>query len=129
MARGARDGQGPHLAGLLAQRPPRGPDDIKGVIGYALRLAQEGGKHPDAKSLKGFGGAGVLEVVENHAGDDYRTIYTVTLGNTVYVLHAFRKKSKHSIATPKRDLDLMRQRLNEVHSIHDRRQAARGEQS
>jgi len=105
------------------------PDDVKGVMGYALRLAQKGGKHPNAKPLKGFGGAGVLEVVEDHAGDAYRTIYTVTLGNTVYVLHAFQKKSKHGIATPKRYLDLIRQRLNEAHAIHDQRQASRGEQS
>ncbi len=105
------------------------PDAVKGVIGYALRLAQKGGKHPDAKPLKGFGGAGVLEIVENHAGDACRTVYTVTLGSAVHVLHAFQKKSKHGIATPKRDLDLIRQRLNEARAIHDQRQAARGEQS
>ena len=105
------------------------PDDVKGSMGYALRLAQKGGKPPNAKPLKGFGGAGVLEIVEDHAGDAYRTVYTVTLGSTVYVLHAFQKRSKHGIATPKRDLDLIRQRLNEAHSIHDLLQAARGEQS
>ena len=79
------------------------------VIGYALRLAQKGGKHPDAKPLKSFGGAGVLEIVENLAGDAYRTVYTAALGNMVYVLHAFLKKSKLGSATPKRDLDLIRQ--------------------
>jgi len=102
------------------------PDDVKRVMGYALRLAQKGDKHPDAKPLKGFGGAGVLEVAEDQAGDAYRTLYTVALSNTVYVLHAFQKKSKHGIATPKRDLDLIRQRLNQAHAIHDRRQASRG---
>lgn len=57
------------------------PEDVKGVMGYALRLAQQGGKHPDAKPLKGFGGAGVLEVVEDDAGDAYRTVYTVKIGS------------------------------------------------
>jgi len=102
------------------------PDDVKGVMGYALRLAQKGDKHPDAKPLKGFGSAGVLEVVDDHVGDSYRTVYTVALDNTVYVLHAFQKKSKQGIATPKRDLDLIRQRWNEAHAIHDRRQTVRG---
>ncbi|PZS04272.1 MAG: addiction module toxin RelE [Chloroflexi bacterium] len=97
-------------------------------MGYALHVAQKGGKHPNAKPLKGFGGAGVLEVAEYHEGDAYRTVYTVTLGDTVYVLHAFEKKSKRGIATPKRDLDLIRQRLNEAHTIHDQRRASRGEQ-
>ncbi len=105
------------------------PDDVKGNMGYALRLAQKGGKPPNAKPLKGFLGAGVLEVVEDHEGDAYRTVYTVALGNMVYVLHAFQKKSKHGIATPKRDLDLIGQRLNEAHAIHDQRQASSGEQS
>jgi len=105
------------------------PDDVKGNMGYALRLAQKGGKPPNAKPLKGFLGAGVLEVVEDHEGDAYRTVYTVALGNMVYVLHAFQKKSKHGIATPKRDLDLIGQRLNEAYAIHDQRQASSGEQS
>lgn len=104
------------------------PDEVKRVVGFALRVAQKGGKHPDAKPLRGFGGAGVLEVVENHDGDAYRTIYTVTLGDSVYVLHAFEKKSKRGIVTPKRDLDLIRQRLNDARTIHERRQALRGEQ-
>ncbi|MGI8825057.1 MAG: type II toxin-antitoxin system RelE/ParE family toxin [Chloroflexota bacterium] len=104
------------------------PDDVKRAMGYALHVAQKGGKHPNAKPLKGFGGAGVLEVAEYHEGDAYRTVYTVTLGDTVYVLHAFEKKSKRGIATPKRDLDLIRQRLNEAHTIHDQRRASRGEQ-
>lgn len=105
------------------------PQGVKGVMGYALRLAQKGGKHPDAKPLKGFGGAGVLEVVEDHAGDAYRTVYTVTIGDEVYVLHALQKKSKKGIATPQRDLDLIRRRLKEAHAIHDQRQASRGDQS
>ena len=61
--------------------------------------------------LKGFGGAGVLEVVEDHLGDTYRAVYTVKIAEVVYVLHCFQKKSKHGIETPKRDMDLIRERL------------------
>jgi phage-related protein len=107
----------------------RFPDDVKRVIGYALRLAQKGGKHMDAKPLKGFSGAGVLEIVASHDGSAYRAVYTVTLGNTVYVLHAFEKKSKRGVATPKRDLDLIHQRLSEAYAIHDERTEPRGERS
>jgi phage-related protein len=103
------------------------PEDVKRVMGYALRLAQKGGKHPDAKPLKGFGGAGVLEIVDEHEGDAYRTVYTVTLGDTVYVLHAFEKKSKRGVATPKRDIDLIRQRLSQAYGIHEQRKVSRGE--
>lgn len=87
------------------------PDDVQDVVGYALYLAQTGGKHPDAKPLHGFGGAGVLEVVEEHKGDAYRAVYTVKFGQAVYALHAFQKKSASGIATRKQDLDLIRQRL------------------
>ena len=87
------------------------PDDVQDVVGYALYLAQTGGKHPDAKPLHGFGGAGVLEVVEEHKGNAYRAVYTVKFGQAVYALHAFQKKSASGIATRKQDLDLIRQRL------------------
>lgn len=80
-------------------------------MGYALYLAQMGDKHPDTKPLKGFGGAGVLEAIEDFAGDSYRVVYTVKLPDAVYVLHAFQKKAKRGIATPKRDLDTIRLRL------------------
>ena len=87
-------------------------------IGFALYFAQMGDKHDSAKPLKGFGGAGVLEVVEDHAGDTYRAVYTVRLAGTVYVLHAFQKKSKKGIATPRHDLDLIRERLRQAILLH-----------
>lgn len=77
-------------------------------MGYALYLAQEGGKHPDAKPLKGFAGAGVLEVADDYDGDTYRAIYTLTRPGAVYVLHAFQKKSTRGIATPRREVELIR---------------------
>jgi phage-related protein len=87
------------------------PDDVKGAMGYALYLAQTGGKSPDAKPLKGFGGSGVLEIVEDYEGGTYRAVYTVKLAGAVYALHAFQKKSKKGIATPKQDIDLIKERL------------------
>lgn len=87
------------------------PTDVVDVFGYALHLAQHGGKHAQAKPLKGFGSAGVLEVVEDDDGNTYRAVYTVCFGNAIYVLHCFQKKSHKGIATPKHDLDLIRDRL------------------
>ena len=76
--------------------------------------AQDGGKLPNVKPLKGFGGAGVLEVVENYDGDAYRAVYTVKFAERIYVLHVFQKKLKQGIATPKATIDLIRQRLKEA---------------
>ncbi|MGV0953926.1 MAG: type II toxin-antitoxin system RelE/ParE family toxin [Fluviibacter sp.] len=87
------------------------PEEVIDVFGYALDLAQSGRKHAQTKPLKGFGGAGVLEVVEDHFGETYRAVYTVKPAESVYVLHCFQKKSKHGIETPKPDLDLIRERL------------------
>ena len=87
------------------------PEAVRQDIGYALYLAQCGDKHPSAKPLKGFKGGGVLEVVENFDGDTYRTVYTVKLADVLYVLHAFQKKSKQGITTPKQDIDLIAKRL------------------
>lgn len=81
------------------------------MMGRALDAAQRGDKAPNAKPLRGFGGAGVLEIVDDHDGDTYRAVYTVRFAEAVYVLHAFQKKSKRGVATPKRDLDLIRWRL------------------
>lgn len=72
------------------------PADVQDVFGYALHVAQTGGKHTQAKPLKGFGGAGVLEVVEDYIGDTYRAVYTVKFGEAVYVLHAFQK-NRHQV--------------------------------
>ena len=87
------------------------PGDVQDTFGYALYLAQTGGRHMQAKPLKGFGSAGVLEVVESEAGSTFRAVYTVKIAEAVYVLHCFQKKSSSGIATPKPDMDLVRERL------------------
>lgn len=87
------------------------PEPVKKTIGFALALAQEGGKHEQAKPLKGFGGAGILEIVENRQGNAYRAIYTVRFADAVYALHAFQKKSRRGIKTAKQDIDLVKSRL------------------
>jgi len=88
------------------------PEEVLDDVGFALYQAQRGGKHVSAKPLKGFKGAGVLEVVENHDGNTYRTVYTVRFESAIYVLHAFQKKSKKGIKTPQEELDLVERRLN-----------------
>jgi phage-related protein len=93
------------------------PQAVKSRMGYALYVAQQGGKHRDAKPLTGFRGAGVVEIVTDFDGDTFRTVYTVRLATTVYVLHAFQKKSKTGRATPQTDLDLIRRRLREAERI------------
>ena len=87
------------------------PKPVKQDMGYALYLAQLGQKHKRTKPLKGFGGAGVLEVVEQYEGNAYRTVYTLRFEEAVFVLHAFQKKSKRGIETPKQELDLIKRRL------------------
>jgi phage-related protein len=87
------------------------PDVVRKAVGSALTSAQLGGKHPNAKPLKGFGGAGVLEIVDDFDGDTYRAVYTVRFVGVLYVLHAFQKKSRKGIETPKSDIDLIRIRL------------------
>lgn len=97
------------------------PDDMKDVFGFALHVAQLGEKHPDAKPLKGFGGAGVLEVRANAGvdGSTYRAVYTVRLPRAVYVLHVFQQKSKSGIATPQRELDKIGARLKLATRHHE----------
>jgi len=99
------------------------PEDVQDTFGCALHLAQSGKKHEQAKPLKGFGSAGVLEVVEDDVGSTYRAVYTVRLQSAVYVLHCFQKKSTRGIATPKPDLDLIRERLKaaEAHAKGERK--------
>jgi phage-related protein len=87
------------------------PDEVRSAFGFALYLAQQGKKHQNAKPLKGFSGAGVLEVVEDCLGDTFRAVYTVKIAENIYVLHCFQKKSKRGIETPKQDIDLIRDRL------------------
>ncbi len=87
------------------------PEEVQQNVGYALYVAQCGDKHLSAKPLKGFKGAGMVEVVEDFDGDTYRAVYTTKLAGVVYVLHSFQKKSKQGIATPKQDMDLIETRL------------------
>jgi len=87
-------------------------------VGYALYLAQNGNKHPKAKPLSGFGGAGVLEVVDDFDGDTYRAVYTVRFAESIYVLHTFQKKSRSGIATPPQEIATVRARLKTVEMLH-----------
>jgi phage-related protein len=96
------------------------PEAVQDEIGSALSVAQFGGKHPSAKPWKGTG-PGVLEIVEDHRGDAYRAIYTVKFAKAVYVLHAFQKKSPSGIRTPKRDVDLITQRLKLAQQDYEER--------
>ncbi len=89
------------------------PGQVCDVVGYALYVAQSGGKSPKAKPLHGFG-TGVLEVVSDYDSDTYRAVYTVRLSSGVYVLHCFQKKSKHGIETPRKETNLIKQRLAEA---------------
>lgn len=98
------------------------PEAVQRHVGYALYQAQIGARHVDAKPLKNFAG-GVLEVVSDHRGDTFRTVYTVKLEKAVYVLHAFQKKSKHGIATPQSELELVKQRLRRAIEIDSERES------
>jgi phage-related protein len=96
------------------------PEEVQDEFGYALYLAQQGEKPDSAKPLKGFHGAGVLELVENSDGNTYRAVYTVRFEEAIYVLHCFQKKSKAGISTPKQELDLVVARLRMAEQEHDR---------
>lgn len=93
------------------------PVKVRKFFGHALDFAQHGDRHDAAKVLQGFGGAGVLEVVEDDASGTYRAVYTVKFEAAVFVLHCFQKKSKHGIATPKEDVEIIRARLKVAEAI------------
>ena len=93
------------------------PGDIRREFGFALSLAQFGEKHINAKVLKGFGGAGVLEVIENNVGGTYRAVYTIKFDEIVFVLHCFQKKSKTGIETPKEDMNIIQSRMKLAEQI------------
>ena len=93
------------------------PEGVIDTFGYALHLAQTGKKHEQAKPLHGFGSAGVLEVVEDWRGNAYRAVYTVRFAAAVFVLHVFQKKSKSGIATPRQDMELIKERLKAAEQI------------
>ncbi|HET6387289.1 MAG TPA: type II toxin-antitoxin system RelE/ParE family toxin [Armatimonadota bacterium] len=96
------------------------PEDVKDEFGYALQRAQEGARAPRAKPLQGFGGANVLEIVEDHDGATYRAVYTVRFALAIYVLHVFQKKSKRGVATPQADLSLIKSRLRTAAEEYER---------
>lgn len=87
------------------------PGPARREAGFALYLAQIGSRAVKAKPLKGFGGAGILEVVADHDGNAYRAVYTIRFSKAVYVLHAFQKKSTRSVATRKSDIALIKRRI------------------
>ncbi len=96
--------------------PPR----VQDALGFELFLAQTGQHPPSAKPLKGLG-SGVVELIEDFDGDTYRTIYTVRFREAVYVLHAFKKKSKRGIVTPRSDIELVKRRLKDAESDYAER--------
>jgi len=98
------------------------PREVRIDIGHALFTAQEGKTDPAAKPLKGFGGASVLEIVASHHGNAWRAVYTVRFQDAVYVLHVFQKKSTKGIATPTREIDLIKWRLAEAEWDYKERQ-------
>ena len=99
-----------HWVGAAKKDYQAFPQEVQADMGYALGLAQLGGKHPHAKPWKGEG-PGIFEVVEDHRGDTYRAVYTVRFAGVVYVLHAFQKKSKSGIKTLQDDVRLIAERL------------------
>jgi len=98
------------------------PAPVRRDIGQALYTAQMGFTDPAAKPLKGFGSAKVMEIVDRHEGDTYRAVYTVQFGDYLYVLHTFKKKAKKGIATPQKDMELIRARLAEAQRDYQTRQ-------
>jgi phage-related protein len=106
-----------------SRRDLRGfPREVRRIIGQALYAAQQSETDPSVKPLKGFGGGSVVEIVADHVRDSWRAIYTVRYPEAIYVLHAFQKKAKRGIATPKKDMDMIHHRLAEAERLHRERQ-------
>jgi phage-related protein len=119
MLQGAKSGPKPLIwMGDSLETLQAFPEHVKDELGFALFEAQTGKKHVKAKPLTGFG-AGVLEVVSDRRGDTFRAVYTVRLAGRVYVLHAFQKKSKTGIATPKAEIELVKSRLKRAIELHE----------
>jgi phage-related protein len=102
------------------------PEQVRGDIGHALHEVQCGGEPISAKALKRFGGRAVLEIIENFDGDTFRAVYTVRFAGAVYVLHAFQKKSKKGISTPKHEIERIKARLQDAEE-HYRAHTEKGE--
>jgi phage-related protein len=94
------------------------PKEVRRSFGVALYAVQTGETPPIAKVLKGFGGAGVLELVEDDTGGTYRAVYTVRYATAIYALHVFQKKSKRGRETPQRDINLIKERLKRAGELH-----------
>jgi phage-related protein len=94
------------------------PKEVRRTFGVALYAVQIGETPPIAKPLRGFGGAGVLELIEDDAGGTYRAVYTVRYATAIYVLHVFQKKSKRGRETPRHDIDLIKERLKRAEELH-----------
>ena len=94
------------------------PKEVRRTFGVALYAAQIGETPPIAKPLRGFAGAGVIELIEDDAGGTYRAVYTVRYSTAIYVLHVFQKKSKRGSETPQRDIDLIKERLKRAEELH-----------
>ena len=106
-----------------SRRDLRGfPGEVRRSIGFALYAAQQGETDPSAKPLRGFGGASILEIIAPSHGGTWRAVYTVRFSEAIYVLHAFQKKSKRGISTPKKDIDLIHNRLAEAERLHRERE-------
>ena len=101
------------------------PEVVQESIGDAIQEVQYGRKPLSAKPLSGFHGAGVLEVIDNHDGDTYRAVYTIRFAEVIYVLHAFQKKSRHGIQTPKQEIELVHVRLRAAETAYQEWLAAR----
>jgi phage-related protein len=97
------------------------PEEVQYDMGYALGLAQLGGKHPNAKPWRGEG-PGVFEVVDDYDGDTYRAVYTVRFADVIYVLHAFQKKSKSGVKTAQTDINLIGERLKRAQKDYESRE-------
>ena len=93
------------------------PEPARDLMGYALCVAQLGGKHRETKTLSGLGGAGVVEIIKDHRGDTFRAVYTLRFAGSIYVLHVFQKKSKTGRETTRRDIELIQQRLQAAEQI------------
>lgn len=94
----------------------RFPNQVRKNIGHALYLVQTGQTPPTTKPMRGIE-SGVFEIVSDYATNTYRAVYTVKVGRNLYVLHAFQKKSKRGIATPKKDIDLIKRRLSRAKEL------------
>lgn len=103
------------------------PEEVQKTIGWQLQQAQVGDTPGLAKPFKGVG-SGVFEIRKSYETDTYRTIYAVQIGESIYVLHAFQKKAKKGIATPKKDVDLIKKRYKEAVQLERQKQEEKGDE-